>query len=707
LPAGAALLGSTTSTPAMGVTVGIGGVASGTTTDDNTPTVSGVLAAALGAGEELAVYDGTVKLGVATVTGLNWTYTPSTALTNASHTLKAMVQTVDNTSSTAGKVVTGSTTFTVDTTVFSKTATISSVADDAGINGSTTTAIASGTTTDDTTPALTGTYSGVTLATNEVVAIYDGTTRLGNASASAGTWNYTPTALASGSHSFTAKVENSLTGAAGIASAATVVNVMGSLTATVTDDVGAVTGTVAAAATTDDNTPTMSGVLSVALGTGEELAVYDGTVKLGVATVTGLNWTYTPSTALTNVSHSLKAMVQTAGNNSSTAGKVVTTTSTFTVDTTVPSKTVTISSVADDATTNGSTNTAIASGTTTDDTTPTLAGSISAILGANEVVAIYDGTTKLGNATTVVSTNWSFTPATALASGLHSFTAKVKNSLSGAAGAASATFAAKIVGSLAMSVSDDVGATTTGNLTSGATTDDLQLTFGGVLPSTLATGEELAVYQTFSSGVTLKLGVANVTTDGAGVSTWSYTSTSNLAYGTSTFKAMIQPENDATGAAGKVVSTSSSITFEGSDTTFNKITNTDVTSGLSVKALAVVANTVVDMQTYSHTEIDVLNLSANATAKIDLADVMQTGTNLFNSSNFSAALTGTASLHQLVINGAAGSAVVVDSSVLSGTWTNSASSVTNSGHTYDVYNNNNGTAQLLIDQLVSRSGAVI
>jgi Bacterial Ig-like domain len=692
-----------TTTDDVGATTGT--VATGTSTDDNTPTLSGVLPAALGSGEELALYDGTTKLGVATVNAdKTWTYTPTTALTDGSHTLKAMVQTAGNSSSTAGKAVSATTTITVNAVVPSKTVAISSVTDDVATNGSTTGTLTNGSSTDDTTPTLAGTISAA-LGAGEVVAIYDGATKLGNATVTTTSWTYTPTALAAGSHSFTAKVENSATGAAGAASTAFTTQVFSVPTMTTTDDVGATTGTVATGATTDDNTPTLSGVLPAALGSGEELALYDGTTKLGVATVTGLNWTYTPTTALTDGSHTLKAMVQTTGNSSSTAGKAVSATTTITVDTSVPSKTAAISSVTDDVATNGSTTGTLTNGSSTDDTTPTLAGTISAALGAGEVVAIYDGATKLGNAT-VTTTSWTYTP-TALAAGSHSFTAKVENSTNGAAGAASTAFVTKVLNVAGMmDVLDDVGATT-GKLSSNATTDDQMLVFSGALASTLGTGEELAIYQTLSSGVMSKLGVASVTTDGSGVTTWSYTPLTNLAVGTSSFKAMIQPINDTTGVAGKVVSASSSLTIGSVDTTFNSITSTDPTSGLSVKALAVAANTTVDMQAFSHNEIDVLNLSANATAKIDLADVMQNGLNLFNASNFNAALTGTTSLHQFVVNGAAGSAVVVDSAALSGTWTKSATSVTNSGHTYDVYNNTNGTAQLLIDQLVSRSGAVI
>ena len=84
--------------------------------------------------------------------------------------------------------------------------------------------------------------------------------------------------------------------------------------------------------------------------------------------------------------------------------------------------TVTINAAADNV---GSKTDALANNGVTDDTTPTLSGTISAALNANEVVQVYNNNTLLGTAT-VVGTNWTYTPATALADGATpSFTARV------------------------------------------------------------------------------------------------------------------------------------------------------------------------------------------------------------------------------------------------------------------------------------------
>jgi hypothetical protein len=80
------------------------------------------------------------------------------------------------------------------------------------------------------------------------------------------------------------------------------------------------------------------------------------------------------------------------------------------------------------------------SGSTTDDTTPGMAGTLSSALQTGEVVHVYDGGTYLGDATaTVGSTTWSYTPATALSAGTHNFTYKVED-LAGNLGTASSTY---------------------------------------------------------------------------------------------------------------------------------------------------------------------------------------------------------------------------------------------------------------------------
>ncbi|MBG0889104.1 Ig-like domain-containing protein, partial [Burkholderia sp. 9773_38] len=60
----------------------------------------------------------------------------------------------------------------------------------------------------------------------------------------------------------------------------------------------------------------------------------------------------------------------------------------------------------------------LTTGATTDDTTPTLAGTAE----AGSTVNVYDGTTLLGTTTADPSGNWTFTPTTGLGEGAHSLT---------------------------------------------------------------------------------------------------------------------------------------------------------------------------------------------------------------------------------------------------------------------------------------------
>lgn len=409
------------------------------------------------------------------------------------------------------------------------------------------------------------------------------------------------------------------------------------------------------------------------------------------STDAGATWTAGSGSSVNLASAGVKALLVKA---TDAAGNTATSTLNFTVASAL-SKTVTISSATDDVSTNGSATGVITAGNSTDDTTPTLAGTVSVALAAGESVVVYDGVTKLGT-----GTNWTYTPS-ALSDGAHSFVARVEDSQTSAQGSSSVAVQVRTqtAAGLAMKVIDDVGALT-GEVANNTSTDDLTPTLSGKLAVTLGSSEELAIYQTLN-GVTTKLGVATVTG-----SDWSLTSSTLNAVGTYTFKAIVQPVGAASASSGYVVSSSSSINMTTTDDAFTGITNTDPTSGLSVKALSVASSKTLNMQSFSHNEIDVLNLGAGAKAMIDLGDIMQNGTNLFSAPTF-AGLSATTSLKQMVINGSATSSVVMDTSIASGTWTKAAGSVTNSGHTYDVYNNSNGVGQLLIDQLVQRSGGVI
>lgn len=66
---------------------------------------------------------------------------------------------------------------------------------------------------------------------------------------------------------------------------------------------------------------------------------------------------------------------------------------------------------------------------TTNDTTPTLKGTLGAPLKGTQHVNIYDGNTQFVAYANVVGTSWTFTPAMPLTSGVHSFTADVSDEL--------------------------------------------------------------------------------------------------------------------------------------------------------------------------------------------------------------------------------------------------------------------------------------
>jgi Bacterial Ig-like domain len=82
----------TSYTDSDGVGAAIGNFASGTSTNDTTPVLNGSLSAALGATEELHVFDGSTFLGRATVTGTRWTFVLPTLLDGSQHSYSAAVQ---------------------------------------------------------------------------------------------------------------------------------------------------------------------------------------------------------------------------------------------------------------------------------------------------------------------------------------------------------------------------------------------------------------------------------------------------------------------------------------------------------------------------------------------------------------------------------------------------------------------------------------
>lgn len=524
-------------------------------TADATPELSGTLGATLGDGETIHVYRlvngvATKVAGSLTFNGLNWTFEPETALTIGTHQLVAVVQATADTSLATGRVVSNVTTFVVDTreNVDATLTVDATLSDNVSTAGSMTGNLASGLSTDDTQPTFNGSLSHV-LTGAEVVAVYatlSGVeTRLGTAILNGNRWSFTPAkALAAGSYEFSFKVENLASG--GSSAAVTFQTIIHTgMELLVYDDAGDAQGPVGNNGLTDDTTPTLSGTLTAYLATGEVVAIYSivGGVATWLANAThdGRTWSYTPSEALAPGSYTLHAAVQASGVTNMGLARVVSAATTLVIDTDTEAsaKTATILSAADNVGTNGSQGSEtspvlLGHNQATDDTTPTLSGTVSAALAANEVVAIYNGTERLGTAT-MNGTTWSFTTPV-LTSGSYSFTAVVEKPASGSAGAPSPAFALRVHADFgSFNVADNVGSKQGNLLAEDANaetvsegvpplvTDDTTPTLSGQLATALVGGETVSIWNG-----SVRLGQANLGVDNT---SWSFTPSTALTHG--------------------------------------------------------------------------------------------------------------------------------------------------------------------------------
>jgi len=180
------------------------------TINSTTPTISGTAEAS----STVSIYDGSTLLGTAVANGSGaFSYTPTSALSQAAHAITAKATDVAGNISAASTVIT----LTVDTTAPNAPVISTSTA-----------------TVNSTTPTVAGTAEA-----DSTVSIYDGSTLLGTTTANgSGAFSYTSSALSQSAHSITAKA----TDAAGNASAAST----------------AITLTVAVSASTDQIAPTLA-----------------------------------------------------------------------------------------------------------------------------------------------------------------------------------------------------------------------------------------------------------------------------------------------------------------------------------------------------------------------------------------------------------------------------------------------------------------
>ena len=396
-----------------------GSIVNGGVSDDTILTLSGTYSAALLSGESLRIFDGNTLLGIATIYAATrtWIFT-TTTLSTGSHSFVARV------ADAAGNLGAAAAPFvvTIDTSVPAITARVTDVQDDVGIIQG---FITSGGVSDDATLVLRGTLTAA-LAAGERIRVYDGSMLLGNATVNSNglSWSFTTATLTSGFHSFSARIINSAgkLGPVGAAYAITIDTTAPSKTAAVTscsDNAGLIHGRIINGGVSDDTTLTLSGTYSATLLSGESLRIFDGNTLLGAATINiaTRTWIFTTAT-LSAGSHSFTARIADAAGNLGAAGNAFV----VAIDTSAPTIVAEVVDIRDNA---GIIQGAIAKGGFTDDTTLELSGTLTAALASAETVRIYNGARFLGTATIdSKGTGWSFT-TTALATGSHSFTARV------------------------------------------------------------------------------------------------------------------------------------------------------------------------------------------------------------------------------------------------------------------------------------------
>ena len=191
------------------------------------------------------------------------------------------------------------------------------------------------------------------------------------------------------------------------------------------DDVGTVTGTIAAAGLSNDTLPTFSGTAEA----GSTVTLKDGANVLGTAVAAANGaWSFTPSTALGEGSHNITATATDVAGNTGDASIALP----FTIDTTAPNTPTEAVSASATVTFQG----------VTYDTnrTPTITGTAE----AGSTVTIKDGDTTLGSVTANAQGAYSFTVGNQLSGGEHSFSVTATD-LAGNTSSASPVLAKNVV----------------------------------------------------------------------------------------------------------------------------------------------------------------------------------------------------------------------------------------------------------------------
>ncbi|WBL80335.1 Ig-like domain-containing protein [Bradyrhizobium xenonodulans] len=249
---------------------------------------------------------------------------------------------------------------------------------------------------------LTGTaQAGVT------IKVFDQTAQIGVATVDGnGIWSFATSALADGSHSFTAVATNGAGDVSGVSSSSTI-----TIDATAPNAPSIVTFSPDSSIVGDGITKANQLTLAGTAEAGSKVLVFDGATQVGTATVDASgNWSFATGTLVDGAHVFTGQAVDAAGNVSATSGAL-----SVAVDTVAPNAPTIVSD------TIGSSNTIGVAGTAE----------------AGSTIKLYEGSSLLGTAVTASNGVWSITTGS-LAQGAHVFTATATDAAGNSSGLSAA-----------------------------------------------------------------------------------------------------------------------------------------------------------------------------------------------------------------------------------------------------------------------------
>ncbi|HIF4730952.1 TPA: Ig-like domain-containing protein [Citrobacter amalonaticus] len=364
-------------------------------THDNQLALHGSLNAVLTSGEHVQIsLDGGLTWIDVSVSGQSWSYADGRTLADGDYVYQLrVIDDAGNVSATTNQTVT------IDTQVpdASKTIVFDSISDDSGLSSS-------DFITKDTSLSLQGSL-GATLAPGEIVQIsLDGGATWQNVTVIGNNWFFDDgRTLAEGTYDYWVRVIDTAGNIGSTAHQQVTVDLTppdSAITVSI-DSISTDTGYSSTDWLTNDTSLTIKGSIAAPLAAGDRVQIsVDNGVTWQDVIMNGTDWSYVDSRTLVEGDHTYQVrVVDVAGNVGATNDQIVT------VDLTPSATTATIVSYTDDV---ASSRGDFASGTTTDDRTPVLNGTLSTTLQTGELVRIYSADGTLLGEADVNGTDWTY-----------------------------------------------------------------------------------------------------------------------------------------------------------------------------------------------------------------------------------------------------------------------------------------------------------